>query len=160
MPQNPRTSPRANTPSRKKIEAMKANGQKKATVQGNDNKTAIFNSFLSHVASTDDELGDTFGADFESVPETVLGAQDIWAQFATYITDVYIVSAGRKKDQAVGVGTAQGLWTGMVNQARGRCCKSSQPVRVSTPQHLTARLTILSHARARTACAISRDCVG
>ena len=141
---------------------MEADGSAKSTVAGNDNKTGIFNSFLQHVAASEDEqLSQNFGAKFEEVPDEVLGARDIWARFATYITDVYTSSSGSNKGKKLGVSVSQQLWTGVIHQARGRCSKSSQQVKVRTP-YLTARFTVMPRAcmRAHFLRVISRDCVG
>ena len=121
--------------------AMKATGQSVDWVSSMANHVRIANLFLAHVADTDSELSTRWGASWTEVPEVEAAQQEIYSHLATYLVDTYTISEkDRNQGKHIAVGTAHGIWRGLINERRQALSKGQPDTQASCSRlHAAAR---------------------
>ena len=141
-PRPPLVVPRSPAPARPKMSqpnrsspdmattAMSSSGSAKTTVDGKANQLAKFEEFLAHVAEHNDELAERWGSSWAEMPASELAQREVWAHFATYLVEIVRIAEGvRNAGKPLDIGTAHGIWTGAIHQARGRLSKAEPEIK-------------------------------
>ena len=74
--------------------------------------------FLENIAKTEAALASRWGRKWVEVPEAEARQQEIYGHAATFIAEDQIEAGKKNAGKGVCVGTALGLWRGLVNERR------------------------------------------
>lgn len=119
MPPAKRAGKMADKSPARATEAVTPGGKAKSTVNQRNNRLKKCERFLLHVADMSPELSARWGTDWDEVPEDELAQRDIWAHMADFLSNVYTIEEGAvNAGQHLGLKTAHGDWSGMIDTAR------------------------------------------
>jgi len=112
-------------------EAVTPGGKAKSTVNQRNNRLKKCERFLLHVADMSPELSARWGIDWDEVPEDELAQRDIWAHMADFLSNVYTIEEGAvNAGQHLGLKTAHGDWSGMIDTARKALEATGRPATI------------------------------
>ena len=110
------------------VRELPAAGQAKATKAGKANQQNMGDDFLAHVAENAEELSERWGLKWAEVPEAELAARPIWGTLASYISEIAIIKKGNvNAGEMYDLGTAHGIWGGLIDSAKKQHSKSANP---------------------------------
>ena len=138
-------APKSNGPARAAKTAaaaapMQAGGDSESWVAAKDNQRRILEQFLAHEA-TPSELRAKWGTHVDELAEEVACTPEIYAYFATFLCEHYVIEKGRRNaGKHLMVGPALSVWSGVLNQAAVKWSTKAQPEhkvppRPAPPQH-------------------------
>ena len=126
-------SPRKRSPTWKaagepSTKAMKPTGQSSDWLASKANHVRIGNLFLAHVGKTDAELSAKWGLSWAELPEAEAAQQDVYSHLATFLVETYTIQdKDRNQGKQLAVGSAHGIWRGLINERREALSKSETP---------------------------------
>ena len=125
-------APKSNGPARAAKTAaaaapMQAGGDSESWVAAKDNQRRILEQFLAHEA-TPSELRAKWGTHVDELAEEVACTPEIYAYFATFLCEHYVIEKGRRNaGKHLMVGPALSVWSGVLNQAAVKWSTKAQP---------------------------------
>ena len=126
-PARKKESPRKPPAAGKAPAPMTTQGAARGTVSIKQNQIRILERFLEFSAN------EVWGTVWAEVPEAEVCTQDFWGSFATYLSEVYVISEGEKNaGQGMAPSTTVNTWSGLLDSTKQRFSKSdSEQTKVS-----------------------------